>query len=36
MMLVPVMPVDLFELSNNHVWRTKFGFPNFGEPAADS
>jgi hypothetical protein len=35
MMLVPVMGVDLYELSNNHVWRTEFGFPAFGEPAAD-
>lgn len=26
LMLVPVMKVDLFELSNNHVWRTNFGF----------
>lgn len=26
MMLVPVMDVDLFELSNNHVWRTEFFF----------
>ncbi|MBD3672295.1 MAG: CehA/McbA family metallohydrolase [Planctomycetaceae bacterium] len=26
MMLVPVAKIDLFELSNNHVWRTKFGF----------
>jgi hypothetical protein len=34
MMLVPVMGVDLYELSNNHVWRTEFGFPDFGEPAA--
>lgn len=34
-MLVPVMPVDLYELSNNHVWRTSFGFPAFGEAAAD-
>jgi hypothetical protein len=25
-MLVPVMQVDLFELANNHVWRTQFGF----------
>ncbi|KPK39160.1 MAG: hypothetical protein AMJ65_11915 [Phycisphaerae bacterium SG8_4] len=32
MMLVPVMGVDLFELSNNHVWRTEFGFTRFGEP----
>jgi hypothetical protein len=34
MALVPIMPVDLFELSNNHVWRTDFGIPAFGEPAA--
>ncbi|MHC4402512.1 MAG: CehA/McbA family metallohydrolase [Planctomycetota bacterium] len=26
LMLVPVMEVDLFELANNHVWRTEFGF----------
>ena len=26
LMLVPVMKVDLFELANNHVWRTEFGF----------
>lgn len=25
-MLVPVAGIDLFELSNNSVWRTKFGF----------
>jgi hypothetical protein len=35
MMLVPVMGVDLYELSNNHVRRTEFGFPGFGEPAAE-
>lgn len=35
MALVPVMKVDLYELSNNHVWRTTFGFPNFGETAPD-
>ena len=29
MMLVPVMDVDLFELSNNHVWRTNFHFGRF-------
>jgi hypothetical protein len=34
MMLVPVMGVDLYELSNNHVWRTEFGFPTFGEAPA--
>ncbi|MGE0376291.1 MAG: hypothetical protein AB7Q45_12845, partial [Planctomycetaceae bacterium] len=26
LMLVPIMDVDLFELSNNHVWRTEFFF----------
>jgi hypothetical protein len=35
MMLVPVAKVDLFELANNHVWRTEFGFANFGELAPD-
>ncbi|MGE3822134.1 MAG: CehA/McbA family metallohydrolase, partial [Isosphaeraceae bacterium] len=35
MALVPVMPVDLFELSNNHVWRTDFGFREFGEAPAE-
>lgn len=35
MALVPAMGVDLYELANNHCWRTEFGFPNFGEPAAD-
>ena len=33
--LVPTMGVDLFELSNNHIWRTAFGFTNWasGAPA---
>jgi hypothetical protein len=35
MVLVPVMPVDLFELTNNHVWRAAFAFGEFGEPPAD-
>ena len=35
MALVPVMPVDLFELSNNHVWRAEFAFRDFGEPPAE-
>ncbi len=35
MAIVPIMPVDLFELSNNHVWPSRFGFAEFGEPAAD-
>jgi hypothetical protein len=26
LMLVPVMKVDLFELANNHLWQTEFGF----------
>lgn len=26
MMLLPVMDVDLFELSNNHIWQTEFFF----------
>jgi hypothetical protein len=28
LMLIPVAGVDLFELSNNSVWRTQFGFRN--------
>ena len=35
MALVPIMPVDLYELANNHVWRATFGIPGFGEPPAD-
>jgi hypothetical protein len=35
MMIVPVAKVDLFELANNHVWRTEFGFGTFGEEAPD-
>ena len=31
MMLVPVMNIDLFELANNHLWRTEFAFSQFGE-----
>lgn len=34
MMLVPVMKVDLYELSNNHVWRTEFGYTNWSSSAA--
>lgn len=29
MMLVPVAQVDLFELTNNHIWRTNFAFATF-------
>lgn len=35
MALVPVMDVDLFELSNNHVWRTEFAFTNWSVPPAE-
>lgn len=35
MMLPPVMGVDLFELANNHLWRTEFAFTGFGEPPAE-
>lgn len=34
MMLVPVAKVDLFELSNNSVWRTNFGFKRSQVPPA--
>jgi hypothetical protein len=32
-MLIPVMQPDLYELSNNHVWRTEFAFGGWGESA---
>lgn len=35
MMLVPVMEVDLFEITNNHLWRTEFLFKDFAEPAPE-
>jgi hypothetical protein len=35
MMIVPIMNVDLFELANNHVWRTEFAFTNWGEREAE-
>ena len=28
-MIVPIMKVDLFELANNHIWRTEFAFKNW-------
>jgi hypothetical protein len=34
MMLVPVMKVDLYELANNHMWRTNFAFTAWGRPPA--
>ena len=33
MALVPVMGVDLYELANNHLWRTEFGFTNWSTRA---
>lgn len=33
-LLVPVMKPDLFELANNHCWRTEFGFPKWTIEAA--
>ncbi|MDE0110605.1 MAG: CehA/McbA family metallohydrolase [Bryobacterales bacterium] len=35
MMLIPVMNVDLYELTNNHIWRAPFHFRGFGEQPAD-
>ncbi|MEZ6040497.1 MAG: CehA/McbA family metallohydrolase [Planctomycetaceae bacterium] len=35
MMLVPVANVDLFELSNNSVWRTNFGFNRVSDSIPD-
>ncbi len=36
LMLVPVMDVDLFELSNNHLWQTRFGFKKWTLPTMPS
>lgn len=33
MAIMPLLRVNLFELSNNHLWRTKFAFTNWAEPA---
>ncbi len=33
LMLPPVMQIDLYELANNHLWRTEYGFTNFNVPA---
>ena len=35
MMLVPIMNVDLYELTNNHIWRTAFEFRGYSEPPAE-
>ena len=33
-MIVPLMKVDLFELANNHVWRTDFAYSSWTLDAA--
>ena len=35
MMLVPIMNVDLYELTNNHLWRTEFSRRHFGSGPPD-
>jgi len=35
MALVPVMGVDLYELANNHIWRTEFGFSKWNSAAGN-
>ena len=35
MMLVPVMQADLYELANNHIWRTGFTFKKFEQEPPD-
>ncbi len=35
MALVPLMGVDLYELANNHLWRTEFGFSKWNSRAPD-
>jgi hypothetical protein len=33
MALVPIMGIDLYELANNHMWRTEFGLTNWSTAA---
>ena len=35
MNIVPIMNVDLYDLANNHIWRTEWGVPGWGVAAAD-
>jgi hypothetical protein len=35
MAIIPLMQVDLFELSNNHCWRTEFAHGNWAEREAE-
>lgn len=33
LMLPPIMGIDLYELANNHLWRTEYAITNFNVPA---
>ena len=33
MLIIPLMNSNLFELTNNHLWRTEFALTNWAEPA---
>src|SRR5262245_50443676 len=35
MILVALLTIDPYDLANNHVWRTQFGFPAFGDKPGD-
>jgi hypothetical protein len=35
MAIVPAAQVDLYELANNHIWRTAFAFTNWATPAPE-
>lgn len=35
MVVAALLRIDLYELANNHVWRTEFGFPAFGDKPGD-
>jgi hypothetical protein len=35
MAIIPVMGVDLYELSNNHIWEAPFAFKDWGDPAPE-
>lgn len=35
MAIIPIAKVDLFELTNNHIWRTEFAFGGWAEPAPE-
>ncbi len=35
MALVPIVKPDLYELANNHMWRTDFAFSDWAEPPPD-